>query len=178
MRGRSPDARGGRRTAPRWKRRDPVPASPRTCLGMGTASAVCPPIFLACQMGVLDNRSHGHIYRLRVRCCFGSTGWGPPEPEIREKECCDPLVMSAMDVGRERGGMFVRPDPCMLGPRLLFPLGSCVFTGIRVGQYREHRPWGQPAVASHSSFPPCTGGCVWHLTRRTFGVAHLAKGGI
>lgn len=28
-------------------------------------------------------------------------GWGSPEPEISEKECCDPLAMSAMDVGKK-----------------------------------------------------------------------------
>lgn len=75
-------------------------------------------------MQISGNRSHGQIDFMRDAALdqLAETGWGPPEPEISEKECCDPLVMSATDAGREKGGRLVIPSPCTLRPSLS---GAC-----------------------------------------------------
>ena len=90
------------------------------------------------------------------------TGWGSPEPEISEKECCDPLAMSAMDVGKKGEvclsfQVLVHLGLLSLGPanpnRLLCLLQY--LCGIV-----EHKFWSLPAVASNPIFPPCTSSCV------------------
>lgn len=60
-------------------------------------------------MGMLGDRSHGQIDFMSDATLdqLVETGRGPPEPEIGEKQCYDPLVMSAMDVGRRKLGRIV-----------------------------------------------------------------------
>lgn len=72
---------------------------------------------------MLGDRSHGQIGFLSDAALDQLVrDWlGPPEPEINEKECCDLLVMSAMDVGRERGGRLVIQVLLRLGLASLGP---------------------------------------------------------
>ena len=63
-------------------------------------------------MKILDNRSHGQIDFMSDAALdqLVETGWGSPEPEISEKECCDPLAMSAQAEGDGRlAHMWSRP---------------------------------------------------------------------
>lgn len=95
----------------------------------------------------------------------GRDWWGPcAEPSISE-ESCDPLVMSAMDMGGESGGI---SGPCTVGPGfsglvcLLVHIDFCASSKICVASWTEHSPWSQPVVASNLGFLLCTGSCVAH----------------
>lgn len=81
-------------------------------------------LFLAYQMGTSDHVGvpGDDLDRLV------ETGGGPcAEPEVNE-ECCDPLVMSAMDVGGKSGGGFA-----ILGPA---PLGQPLWATLSTGPHR------------------------------------------